>query len=156
MEIQEYQNEFTTHFYKVPYSFFHGFEFEGLRGRGGAEFVGFFLLLFFSAIDRQNATFVGKGSLQQYAQMNKLTIARFDDFLEYCLETNLLNVEKGVTNVYKMPMAQVYLQDLKQRKESYSQRGKMGAEAKKNKTTTSTPAVFNNDIEQYYVDVPGY
>lgn len=117
MQCAQYEKEFSKKFYKVPKSFFNKLEFRGLRKAGGCAFVGFFLDLYFSAIEEQDPFFIGKDSIEQFAKEEKLNDDEFKKFLCYCLNTGLLTKETNrQTTQYFMPMAKAYLDNVLQRK----------------------------------------
>ena len=116
MQESQYIKEFSKKFYKVPKSFFNKLEFKGLRKAGGCAFAGFFLDLYFSAIEEQDPYFTGKDSLELYAKEENLNEDNFKHFLCYCLNSGLLIKETNrQTNRYFMPMAKAYLDNVQRK-----------------------------------------
>lgn len=144
-------------FYKVPYCFFHGFEYQGLRRAGGAKFTGLFIDLYFDLVDKKRFVIYGKGSLKEFAtKYEGLMGSDFDNFLNYCLENSLL-VEENTNTLQKdyfMPMAYVYLTNIEERMKSFAERGRMGAEAKKAKKEQAPTSYEGNQNSQYDIEPP--
>lgn len=148
---RECNEDIKKRFYKVPYCFFHGFEYQGLRRAGGAKFTGLFIDLFFDLVDKKRCEIYGKGALKEFAtKFEGLMGSEFDNFLNYCLENSLLAEQSDNTlqKNYFMPMAYVYLKDLEERKRSFEERGRMGAEAKKAKKEQASTSYENSPNSQ--------